>query len=56
MKKTYINPSMEVIKISTQQMLAGSPQGTLDSDQTITGSSGFGGRGMGDNWEDNEDF
>ena len=25
MKKTYINPTMEVVKIQTQQMLAASP-------------------------------
>ncbi len=27
MKKTYNNPTMEVVKIQTQQMLAGSPNG-----------------------------
>ena len=32
MKKTYINPELEVIKIATQQMLAGS---TLTIDDTI---------------------
>ena len=37
MKKTYINPAMEVIKIGTQQMLAaskmdfGDPTSTMDS-------------------------
>ena len=25
MKKTYINPEMEIVKIQTTQMLAGSP-------------------------------
>ena len=33
MKKTYINPEMNVIKIATQQMLAGSSLG-------ISGSTG----------------
>ena len=32
MKKTYINPELEVIKIATQQMLAGS---TLTIDDSI---------------------
>ena len=27
MKKTYINPEMEIVKIATQQMLAGSGLG-----------------------------
>lgn len=27
MKKTYINPTLEVVKIQTQQMLASSPLG-----------------------------
>ncbi len=43
MKKTYINPSMEVIKIGTQQMLAASTmsvQGDYNSDVTI-GSNEF---------------
>ena len=32
MKKTYINPEIEIIKIATQQMLAGS---TLSIDETV---------------------
>jgi len=32
MKKTYINPELEVVKIATQQMLAGS---TLTIDDSI---------------------
>ena len=34
MKKTYINPAMNVIKIATQQMLAGSSLGL--SEETVT--------------------
>lgn len=30
MKKTYINPSMEVIKIEVHQLMAGSPNGAHD--------------------------
>ena len=30
MKKTYINPNMEVVKIATHQMLASSPDGTTN--------------------------
>jgi hypothetical protein len=35
MKKTYINPELEVIKIATQQMLAGSVL-TIDDSIEIT--------------------
>ena len=31
MKKTYINPKMEIVKIATQQMLAGSGLGISGS-------------------------
>lgn len=39
MKKQYINPSMEVVEIKAQQLLAGSPQlnGTLDGGDPILG-------------------
>lgn len=30
MKKAYINPKMEVIKITTMQMLASSPDGAIN--------------------------
>ncbi len=53
MKKTYITPSMEVIKIASQtQMLAGS---LTKSNETITSETDVLGRGFNDNWED-EDF
>lgn len=38
MKKTYINPELEVIKIATQQMLAASTL-TLDDTVEITNES-----------------
>jgi hypothetical protein len=39
MKKQYINPSMEVVEIKAQQLLAGSPQlnGTLGGGDPILG-------------------
>ena len=36
MKKTYINPELEVIKIATQQMLASSIVNLGLSEETIT--------------------
>lgn len=36
MKKTYINPNIEVIKIATQQMLAGSTPGFSKTGETST--------------------
>ncbi len=55
MKKTYINPSMEVIQIATQQMLAA-------SNPNLGGEYGGGvvrGRGNNrgyDDWDDEEDW
>ena len=43
MKKTYINPQLEVIKIQTQQMLAGSSL-SIDSGATPVAPSGADGR------------
>ena len=39
MKKQYINPSMEVVEIKAQQLLAGSPglNGTLGGSDPILG-------------------
>lgn len=39
MKKQYINPSMEVVEIKAQHLLAGSPQlnGTLGGSDPILG-------------------
>ncbi len=54
MKKTYINPSMEVIKIASQsQMLAGSLQGNWNESKDPTNADG---RGFGDFDDFEEDF
>ena len=41
MKKAYINPAMEIVKISTQQMLAGSPKGISDETPKEWGARKF---------------
>lgn len=41
MKKTYINPEMEIVKIETNQMLAGSDVNTSNSEPTKWGSRGY---------------
>ena len=38
MKKTYIIPSLEVINVNTQQMLAASPLGFGDPVNSATGA------------------
>lgn len=52
MKKTYINPTMEIVKVATQQMLAGSPAGqVLDKNGTqIDDGDLIGGRGDDFDW------
>ncbi len=51
MKKTYINPSIEVIKIATQQMLAGSPNPSF----TTTGETAtMEGRESDSDWDDED--
>ena len=35
MKKTYINPTMEIVKIQTQQMLASSIPGGGSTEQNL---------------------
>ncbi len=53
MKKTYKNPSMEVITIETNQMLASSPNPGF----TTTGSTNtMESRGFDDDWDDEEDW
>ncbi len=39
MKKTYINPEMEVVKIATQQMLAASAHIDIDADPISGGDA-----------------
>lgn len=49
MKKTYINPEMEIIKVATQQMLASSDV-NAPIDDTPTDNSGALGREDGYEW------
>ena len=39
MKKSYINPSMEIVKIQTQQMLAVSTQNVEFGEGTMSGGN-----------------
>ena len=41
MKKTYINPKMEVIKIAVAQMLAASDRGFSNTDAGINGDDDY---------------
>ena len=42
MKKTYINPELEVIKIATRQILAASPGDAHDEEPEEYGSRPYG--------------
>lgn len=54
MKKKYIIPQVDIIRISTMQMIALS--GTIDPEQSIESSDGFGSREGGfDVFDDDED-
>ena len=47
MKKTYINPNMNVVTMKmTQHLLDGSIPHTLDNTKTITDTNDFGARGF----------
>ena len=50
MKKTYINPTLEVVKIQTQQMLAVSARGIEDEVAGKTGDYYDDARGDGYDW------
>ena len=55
MKKTYINPVMNVVKIETQQMLAASNPDGFAGGLNTTGGSGSNALGREDDdwdWED----
>ena len=41
MKKEYINPVMNVVRIETQQMLAVSDRGFTNTDASINGSGDY---------------
>ena len=49
MKKTYINPEMEIVKVQTMQMLAASAHVEL-SEQTLDDEGDLLGRGSGYDW------
>ena len=49
MKKTYINPEIEIVKVQTMQMLAASARVDL-SDQTLDNEEDLLGRGTGADW------
>ena len=54
MKKTYIQPSIEVHKIETANMIAGSEPGvTLDRSATGISAESVGSRG-GSDWDDED--
>ncbi len=51
MKKTYINPNIEVVKIGTQQMLAASDRGIVNENAGVDGEGFYTDvRGNGDDW------
>ena len=51
MKKTYMIPTLQVVKIQTTQILAGSPglTGTYSGGQVLSRGAGF---SDSDDWED----
>ena len=53
MKKTYIIPTLNVVRIETQHMVATSTQSVLFGEGTKAGSEACG-RGS-DDWDDDED-
>jgi hypothetical protein len=55
MKKTYINPEMNVIKIATQQMLAASGPDGFSGGLNNSGSGGGNALGREDDWDDWDD-
>jgi hypothetical protein len=55
MKKTYISPNTKVVKLAVNSMICVASPGTLDKDQSISTSAGFGSRGRY-NWDDEEEY
>ena len=53
MKKTYINPELEVVKLQTMQMLAAS---ITISEESISNPSEFDAPGMDFDFSDNDTF
>lgn len=55
MKKTYFEaPALELVKVQSMQMLAGSKQIDEDGDDAAAGSRGFSGFGLEDDTEEEE--
>ena len=55
MKKTYINPSIEVVKIQTVGMLAGSPlQSSTPAD--VTGDGNYNSLGREYDFDDEDEY
>ena len=54
MKKTYIAPCMEIVKVQTAGMLAQSSF-DLNSSTTVEGSSALSRESGGSSWDDEED-
>ena len=55
MKKTYINPSIEVVKIQTVGMLAGSPLQSSDSAE-VNGDGNYNSLGREYDFEDEDEY
>jgi len=55
MKKTYMQPELNVVKLGLVQMMCSSPTGTLDSSKSITNENQFGARGFDFDFEDDEE-
>lgn len=54
MKKTYIAPNVNTVKVGVSRMVCAS-SGTLDNTKSINSSDGFGSRGHS-NWDDDEEY
>lgn len=53
MKRTYINPTIEIVKVESHQIMAGSPYNLHDTKEDPTTADSRQGRGF---WDDDEDF
>ena len=55
MKKVYINPEINVVKIQPSQMIAASPETTtVEVGETVTDASGAESRSFNSIWDDEE--
>ena len=55
MKKTYIAPCMEIVKVQTAGMLAQSSFSLNSNSETVSGSSALSRESGGSFWDDEED-